>query len=292
MRLQKSKGEKWVKKITAKNLKTNTPIANREYLHNTDKAAMETLQKIPLFNTLCSKFIEAFGERSWNIDNMSSKIKITDKQCPRIYRMVEGISKKLGIDMPDLYIELNRDPNAYTYGNKKVFITVTSGLLECLDDDEIYAVLAHECGHIACDHVLYHTMGTMILSGGEYGLSFLERSLIAKLITTPLKLAFYNWIRCSEFSADRAAILCCEEAKPVVKTMMRLAGGTMYIDKEINVELFMEQAVGYNELVTQSKANKWMAYLKHHQDTHPLLSVRAKEATEWAKEKGYKSSVK
>lgn len=152
---------------------------------------------------------------------MSSKIRISEKQIPRIYFMVVNISKKLGIEMPQLYLELNRQPNAYTYGNESATITVTSGLLECLEDDELYAVLAHECGHIACKHILYHTMGEVILNGGLVGFNLFDNNgFLSTAITLPLKLAFYRWIRCSELSADRAAIICCKQSKPVVETMM------------------------------------------------------------------------
>ncbi len=292
MSLKKYRAKKWAQKISAKNMQTDVPIPYEYFLHKTDKAALEGLKKIPFFDTLCGKFIESINERIWNIANMSSRIRITDKQYPRVYRMVESISKKLGITMPDLYIEMNREPNAYTYGNKKVFITVTSGLLECFADDELYAVLAHECGHIACQHVLYHTMGMFILDGGILGVSFLENSLIAKLITTPLKMAFYNWLRCSEFSADRAAVACCDGAKPVVTAMMRLAGGSAHFDKELDVDVFVEQATEYKGLIEQSKSNKLMEYLMNWRGIHPLLSVRAHEAREWENADEYKAIIR
>jgi Zn-dependent protease with chaperone function len=82
--------------------------------------------------------------------------------------------QKIGIEMPELYLELNRDPNAYTYGTEKFTLVINSGLIECLQDDEIYAVLAHECGHIACKHGLYHTIGGMVLQGGAIGLNELS----------------------------------------------------------------------------------------------------------------------
>ena len=49
---------------------------------------------------------------------------------PDIYNLVPPRCDKLGIDVPDLYLELNRDPNAYTFGDTEVAIVLTSGLLE------------------------------------------------------------------------------------------------------------------------------------------------------------------
>ncbi len=291
MNWKKHKSKKWVKKISAKNLKTKTPIDSGAYLHSVDKAALESLQKIPFFDKVLAKYIEVVNERSWKLVNMSEKIQITKGQFPRVYAMTESICKKLGIEIPDLFLELNREPKAYTYGNKKVFITITSGLLECLEEDELYAVLAHECGHIACKHTLYLTMGRLLLSGGELGAAIWDGGLIGKLITTPFKLAFYHWKRCSEYSADRAAMLCCESGMPVVKTMMRLAGGTAHLDEELSVDLFVKQAADYKEMVALSKVDKAMEYLMNYDHTHPLLSVRAREILEWEKSKEYKAMI-
>jgi len=43
---------------------------------------------------------------------------------------------------------MNPLPNGYTFSDTRVFVTVTSGLPEYLDEDEVQAVIAHECGHI------------------------------------------------------------------------------------------------------------------------------------------------
>ena len=60
---------------------------------------------------------------------------------------------------------MDPQPNAWTSGDTKIFITVTSGLVEMLSEKELDAVIAHECGHILCRHVLYHTVARYILSG-------------------------------------------------------------------------------------------------------------------------------
>jgi Zn-dependent protease with chaperone function len=136
---------------------------------------------------------------------MSSNLKLSEKQLPKYYNMLPPICEKLGIDVPDLYLTHDVNPNAYTSGDTKPFILITSGLIETVPDELIPTVLAHECGHIACHHVLYHTMGRMLLNGTLMGLNFFG---INEIAIVPLKLAFFHWMRCSEFSADRAAAIC------------------------------------------------------------------------------------
>ena len=266
------------------------PANPQDYLHDADRRALRDLKRIPIFDKICSKFIQLFDEKIFGITDMASKIRLSEEQVPRIYNMLPGICEKLGIkEVPPLYLELNRDPNAYTYGDKKPSITVTSGLLECLTDEEIYAVLAHECGHIACQHVLYHTMGQVILNGGLELLG--SGSLITAAVASSLKLAFYYWMRCSEFSADRAAVICCGKSEPVVQTMMRLAGGTSHIGDEIDRELFIAQADDYQDLRNSSKLNKLIEFCVISNQTHPLLSVRAYEARNWLESEQYQNVV-
>lgn len=295
------KAKKWTQRTIRKNLKTVTPVDCEKYIHSLDKSALVALKKIPLLDTICAKLLSIMNDKQNTLINMSTKIHITQKQLPKIYAMVESICKKIGIDMPELYLELNREPNAYTYGTEKFTIVIHSGLIECLQDDELYAVLAHECGHIACKHGLYHTIGGMVLSGGAIGLSELSNYLntkgvvgaiagnVVSAVDSALELAFFHWFRCSELSADRVAIICCGSAEPVIETMMRLAGGTVHIDSEIDKELFISQATDYQQSVEKDIINKGLEFLLTKNDTHPLLAVRAYEACKFANSEEFKN---
>lgn len=288
------KAKRWTQNIVKKNLKSTNPIDCEQYIHNLDKTALVALKKIPLLDTICAKLLSIMNDKQNTIINMSTKIHITEKQLPKIYRMVQSICCKIGIDMPELYLELNREPNAYTYGTEKFTIIIHSGLIECLQDDELYAVLAHECGHIACKHGLYHTIGGMALSGGAIGLHELSNYLntkgvvgaiagnVVSAVDSALELAFFHWFRCSELSADRVAIICCGSADPVIETMMRLAGGTRHIDSEIDKDLFIAQAANYQQSTEKDIVNKGLEFLLTKNNTHPLLAVRAYEAQKFA----------
>lgn len=293
------KAKRWAKKIVRKNQSQTDPIDCEKYIHKTDRLALEALKKIPLFDTMCSKILSVIDEPVRNIEDMSSKIHITEYQVPKVYYMVQSICNKIGIDMPNIYLKLDREPNACTYGTEQISITINSGLLECLDDDELYAVLAHECGHIACRHVLYHTIGILLLNGGSMGLRKLENilssglvgSIVTSAIDSALELAFYHWLRCSELSADRVAVMCCESAEPVIKSMMRLAGGTTHIGSEIDMDLFVAQAENYQSLVEENKVNKALEFWMTFDSTHPLLAVRAYEAKNWAESDEYLATI-
>lgn len=304
MWFRKRKAIRWTKKQISKNLSVATPVDCEQYIHPLDKNALIALKKIPLLDTICSKVWSVMNDKIDNMVNMSSMIHITEKQLPKIYNMVKSITNKIGIEMPELYLKLDRTLNAYAYGTEKFTIIIHSGLIECLEDDEIYAVLAHECGHIACKHSLYNMVADIILEKGVmFGVKELVRYLdgkgllgsiagdIISTVDSTLELAFYHWDRCSEFSADRIAVICCGSAEPVIETMMRLAGGTVHIDAEIDKNLFIEQATEYRNNVDKNIVNKGLEFLLTKNDTHPLLAVRAYEAQKFAQSEEFKKIV-
>ena len=86
-----------------------------------------------------------------------------------------------------------------------------------------------------------------------------------ELVTFPIQAAFYYWMRCSEYSADRAAAICDGTADKVVEMCMRFAGFDKDIEGEANVEEFMSQAIEYKELVSDSKWNKTLEFIMFNQ---------------------------
>lgn len=259
----------------------NTPdFTNSIFIHESDKAALKALKSIPGFTAVFKAFMNVWSERQFRIENMSSKIRLSEEQMPKYYNMLPPICEKLKIDVPELYLELNVNPNAYTYGDTKPFITITSGLLETIPDELVPTVLAHECGHIACHHTLYTTIGSVILNGTSYLGGIFG---LGKLISLPLQTAFFYWMRCSELSADRAAAVFDGNADKMTDVCMRFAGWDKDILVDARKDLFMQQALEYQELVNNSKWDKTLEFLSLINASHPFTAVRAYEVDKWAK---------
>lgn len=254
------------------------------YLHDSDKAAMAALKAIPGFSQVMKAFMKIWSEQQLRLINMSTNLRLNEKQMDKYYNMLPPICTKLGIDVPELFVELDVHPNAYTYGDTKPFIVITSGLFETLPDELIPTVLAHECGHIACHHTLYTTMGRAILNGASAFVSGL-----GNIALYPIQLAFAYWMRCSEFSADRAAIICDGSAEKSTEVMMRFAGYDKDIMADANVEAFMEQALEYKNLVDNNAWNKTLEFILFQNYDHPLNAIRAYEGREWEKTELYKN---
>ncbi|MGD9922743.1 MAG: M48 family metalloprotease, partial [Pseudorhodoplanes sp.] len=84
------------------------------------------------------------------IDALTGGREVTRRDEPRLYNLLENLCISRGIPMPKLKIMDSSALNAFATGlnQKQYSITVTSGLIQRLNDAELEAVLAHELTHI------------------------------------------------------------------------------------------------------------------------------------------------
>ena len=84
------------------------------------------------------------------IDAVTGARPVSRKEEPRLYNILENLCISRGITMPTLRIADDDALNAFATGMnpKQYSITVTRGLMETLNDQEMEAVLGHELTHI------------------------------------------------------------------------------------------------------------------------------------------------
>src|SRR6267378_370928 len=84
------------------------------------------------------------------VDAVTGGEDVTRQQQPRLYNLLENLCISRGIPMPKLKVMQSDALNAFATGlnQRQYAITVTTGLLKALNDQEIEAVLGHELTHI------------------------------------------------------------------------------------------------------------------------------------------------
>ena len=84
------------------------------------------------------------------IDAVTGGREVTRQEEPRLYNLLENLCISRGITTPKLKLVEDDSLNAFATGmnDKQYSITVTSGLINSLDDAEIESVLGHELTHI------------------------------------------------------------------------------------------------------------------------------------------------
>ncbi len=259
-------------------LRTYPGLQAADFQHPLDVTATDGLRSVPGLDLVVSKIMEYGFERLYYLDNMAGNVRVTKGMFGRLYRSLEWGCKILEIDEPELYIHVDPVPNAYTFGHTKPFIVLTSGLVDMLDDEERFFVLAHELGHIKADHVLYTMLAKNIAAImaliGQLTLG------IGTLLGQGLVIALYEWFRKAELTADRAGLLCVQDLDPCIRTFMKLAGGASRLYGEMDQNEFMRQIRAYED-TDRSTLNKAYKVLLTLYRTHPFPILRAKELDAW-----------
>ena len=123
-------------------------------------ADLDTLMRIAWIDLLKAAPFSTVGTALWiviayffhqaMIDAVTGGQEIQRRDNPRLYSILENLCISRGITMPRLKVMETDALNAFATGmnQKQYSITVTTGLLDRLNDAEIESVLGHELTHI------------------------------------------------------------------------------------------------------------------------------------------------
>lgn len=258
------------------------------FIHPKDRAALAALEKIPFLGNLLSLSMRFVDEMQLEGVFMASMVRLSERQFPRIYKLFTEVCDSLEMteaERPQLYIEMNPLPNAYTMGNSKTFISLHSGMVDMCTDDELKAVIAHECGHIVCHHMLYHTLAIKIAQRGvNYLNGSIEQWLLDKIVSLVVPALMY-WSRCSEYSADRISAWCTNSPKSASRLMIKIAGGPAtdesYTRDTFDIDEYFAQMESLEKMLDENKYKGLLNFGASMYLDHPFTGFRVTELLKW-----------
>lgn len=251
-------------------------LNSSEYEHPFDKAALEKVNGIPLLPKMVN-FVLNWAVIKWKIVGMcGSNFHVTKDACPDLFLLAKQVTDTLDLDrLPNLYIEQDYYVNAYTTGYQNdAFIVLSTGAADKLNDAELSFVIGHEAGHVKSGHVLYHLMTAFLsqILSSIPGLNTVGTFGIGPALT--------YWNRMSEFTADRAGLLACQDLNAALSAIMKMSGLPERYFDSASIDGFMKQAREFDEEYggTSDKIIKTISILD---DDHPWTIVRAAELIRW-----------
>ncbi|KAK9670102.1 hypothetical protein RND81_13G177500 [Saponaria officinalis] len=221
------------------------------------------------------------------LENIGTSLLVSKNQLPELHQLMLEAAEILNVEPPDLYVRQSPSPNAYTLAisGERPFVVVHTSLIELLTRKELQAVLAHELGHLKCDHGLWLTYAN-ILALGAYTIPG-----IGGLIAQRIEEQLLRWLRAAELTCDRAALLVAQDPKIVVSVLMKLSGGCPSLANQLNVDAFLEQARSYDK-ASSSPTGWFIRNAQTRQLSHSLPVLRAREIDEWSRNQEYTSLLK
>lgn len=118
---------------------------------NIEDAVYDFLVTIPfVFGAVAIWFLIAFASHSTMINMATKSETLNRKDNMRVYNLTENLCMSVGMQMPKLRVIHSDALNAFASGiNEKTYtVTLTTGIIEALNDKELEGVIAHELMHI------------------------------------------------------------------------------------------------------------------------------------------------
>ncbi|MCW6038682.1 M48 family metallopeptidase [Spirulina subsalsa FACHB-351] len=253
-----------------------------QFRHPLDQEATQALKQLPGLDLLVRNLLGSLAEQVLYLNNIASSVLVGENQLPHLYHLLQDACRVLDVEPPQLYVQQNPVPNAYTFAmrGKQPFIVLHTSLIEMLTPEEIQAVIAHELGHLKCEHGVYLTLANLLVLAS--GLLPTWGTVVAQ----SLQERMLAWLRCAEFSCDRAALLATQNPRVVMSVLMKLAGGSPSLAPQLNLDAFIAQAKAY-DAISESELGQLLKAAQTAQLTHPVPVLRAREIDRWASSQNY-----
>src|SRR3989338_1911190 len=203
---------------------------------------------------------------------------VTEKDAPKLYRIVREISKMANIPMPKVYIIPSNILNAFATGRGKnhAAVAATQGILEALNDDELKGVIAHEISHIKNNDILIQSVAATIagvigyiamiarwgaiFGGGRdrrgSGLELLVLAVITPILATLIRLAIS---RSREYLAHESGAKLLKNSKGLSSALAKLHNNVKH-----NPLQFGSEATSHLFIVNPFKAKSFLNLFSTH----------------------------
>lgn len=235
-------------------------------------------------------FLLAFNSHSSMIQNATSATPLLRKDNQRVYNMVENLCISQGMEMPKINIIYDDSLNAFASGinNKTFTITLSRGIINKLNDDELEGVIAHELTHIINRDVrllivsiifvgIFGFISESVTRGpnrmksndnGKNELHFLVISIIASIIAFVFsKLLQFAISRKREFMADAGAAEMTKNPHALASALRKISEDPFIeaVNRKDVAQLFIDNP----KLNTDKKE-----FLSNLFSTHPPIEKR------------------
>ncbi len=260
-------------------LKKLTGLDPKEYEHPYDKKALDALHSTKGLDMLVKKFYEYGIEKIFRIQITGSNLKVSEDNIPDIFRLFQEAHSVLNFPMvPELYLYHTDELQGFTTGVDQPIIALSNGCIDSFTDEELMFVIGREIGHIKSQHVLYYEIGTLLPLLSEILGSFTLG--IGSIISLGLQMALLQWQRMSEYTADRAGLLACQDLGVAASALSKISGLPNKYYKTFNTDDFITQARQF-EGIDVGNYNKVIRYVSLMLGDHKWTVDRTNELLKW-----------
>lgn len=251
-----------VKKGLAWNAKTDDGIDINRVAHPVDRAIISVLEKFKVASLLrfpMEQLVSAYYGQT-----LANGVVLDENNFPELYDILMESVDMLGIEIPYTVItnEISGINAAAMGTDERPFVIISNLAPKLLSKQELQFIVAHECGHVAMQHMTYHTAGNLAGTLGQ--LVPVLGPAIAEVTVFPLNY----WNRCSEITSDRIGLLVCGDLETAQRALLKIVGGFTELG-DVDISHYIRQS-------RQLQETQLLGRLREYFSTHPMVHKRLK----------------
>lgn len=248
--------------------------------HPEDESIIKWMERLPKFKTFLTETVGSIREAYCDVEAYGDGFGLTKESAPKVYALLEESCKRLCVKkVPKFNSEWLYYPTSYSAGQDRFRISLSSGAIDLLDDEELVFLISHELGHYICGHKPYQ----MLLEALYLPMADIKN---VKIWSTIIKVPLLDWYRKSDFTADRFGLLGCQDINVALRVMIKKAGLPKKCYNEINVNAFLRQALDFENKYS-GNMDSLAKSLSLRSCEFPWMVHRAAELCKWYKSGEY-----
>ncbi len=256
-------------------------LSASEFYDPDDLKGLKRLQAVPGIRKFVAETISNIREKYTSIEMYGDGINVTSQAYPHLFKLLEKVSDTLDVNNPPSFsMTWGYDISIGTEGAKSPRITALSGAIDLLEDNELKFLLGHELGHIMAGHKPFHNVLITLYT------PLMKMIPNAEVWLALLRPMLLQWYRTSDFTADRAGLLVCQDIDVALHTMVKMAGIPKKYYSQISSESFLKQAMEFNRK-NKNLSDGLIQNLSINTACAPWMVMRAAKLYSWYKSGEY-----
>lgn len=229
------------------------------YIHKGQNEAFEQYRDGVMFQEDIEKVYEEIDYKVKQPDFLGKTVKVTAKQFPQVYHMIQELCTYEQMECPAVYIYEDYYYGAESYGINSYWIELSAKTIQDFSEDELKFVLAREIYKISDGVTRQKTMMEERFK--------MIRQLAPNELEQVSKMSFYHWYRLANYSADNYGYLMCGSIRSSVDAILMMVLNSRMLAGQVDVKEFIGQASEINKLddmvFNYTKADESVPYAPH-----------------------------
>lgn len=229
------------------------------YISKNEMKFFKVLNDNLLFSEEMESYYINFTEKNSLPDLLGKTVKVSNKQFPKVYKIIKSLCEELEIDKVQAYVFEDFYYGVESKGISKTWLEISAKTIEDFTEEELKFLIGKELYNIKFKNTYYSILTASYLQ--NLGKIKFPGS---NLTEAALKIALYKWHRVMNFSSDNFGYIASGNLKASVNSILLTILNNKTLVKAVNICEYIKQANEINllddEVYNNTKLDELVPY--------------------------------